>query len=46
MFEEELKNLTEEERYEVLNYLDEYMGSVSIGNGDYQIDSNEEIITD
>ena len=46
MFEEELENLTEEERYEVLNYLDEYMDSVSIGNGDYQIDSNGEITFD
>lgn len=46
MFEEELENLTEEEQKEVEDYLDEYLESVAIGNGDYRIGPNGEIIID
>ncbi|MEC0312932.1 hypothetical protein P8797_07430 [Bacillus subtilis] len=44
MFGEDIKNLTVEEQKEVLEYLDEYFESVAIGNGDYYIGPNGEII--
>ncbi|MEK4090134.1 MULTISPECIES: hypothetical protein [Bacillus] len=46
MFEEELENLSEEEQLEVIEYLGEYMESVALGNGDYRIGSNDEIIVE
>lgn len=46
MFEEELENLTDEEQKEVGDYFDEYLDSVAIGNGDYRIGPNGEIIID
>ncbi|MEE6201069.1 hypothetical protein [Bacillus cereus] len=44
MFEEEFENLSDEEQLEVIEYLDEYMESVAIGNGDYHIGDNGEIV--
>ncbi|MCC9265942.1 hypothetical protein [Bacillus velezensis] len=46
MFEEEFKNLSDEEQLEVIEYLEEYMESVAIGNGDYHTGPNGEIIID
>ncbi|MGN7311554.1 hypothetical protein ACTHQ4_10700 [Alkalicoccobacillus gibsonii] len=43
MYEEDNKNLSEEEK-EDIDYLNEYMESVAIGNGDYRIGLNGEII--
>ncbi|MED2206961.1 hypothetical protein P4V95_05800 [Bacillus thuringiensis] len=44
MLEEEFENLSDEEQLEAIEYLDEYMESVAIGNGDYHIDDNGEIV--
>ncbi|WP_206780377.1 hypothetical protein [Bacillus toyonensis] len=44
MLEEEFENLSDEEQLEVIDYLDEYMESVAIGNGDYHIGDNREIV--
>lgn len=44
MFEEEFENLSDEEELEFIEYLDEYMESVAIGNGDYHIGDNGEIV--
>ncbi len=46
MLEEEFENLSDEEQLEVIEYLDEYMESVAIGNGDYRIGPNGEFIID
>ncbi|BDC53905.1 hypothetical protein TM2_05740 [Bacillus altitudinis] len=46
MIDEDFENLTDEEQKDVLEYLDEYFEFVFIGNGDYQIDQNGEIIID
>ncbi|WP_170954554.1 hypothetical protein [Bacillus cereus] len=44
MLEEEFENLSDEEQREVIEYLDEYMEFVAIGNGDYHIGDNGEIV--
>ncbi|WP_163118445.1 MULTISPECIES: hypothetical protein [Bacillus] len=44
MLEEDFENLSDEEQLEVIEYLDEYMESVAIGNGDYYIGDNGEIV--
>ncbi|WP_164691269.1 hypothetical protein [Bacillus tropicus] len=44
MLKEEFENLSDEEQLEVNEYLDEYMESVAIGNGDYHIGDNGEIV--
>ncbi|GFM12043.1 MULTISPECIES: hypothetical protein [Bacillaceae] len=46
MFEEEFENLSDDEQLEVIEYLEEYMESVAIGNGDYRIGPDGEIIID
>lgn len=44
MLEEEFENFSDEEQLEVIEYLDEYMESVAIGNGDYHTGDNGEIV--
>ncbi|EOQ04641.1 hypothetical protein [Bacillus cereus] len=44
MFEEDLKNMSEEEREMAIEYMEEFLDSVAIGNGDFDIDNNGEII--
>ncbi|MES5848649.1 MULTISPECIES: hypothetical protein [unclassified Bacillus cereus group] len=44
MLEEEFENLSDEEQLEFIEYLGEYMESVAIGNGDYHIGDNGEIV--
>ncbi|WP_010170768.1 hypothetical protein [Bacillus coahuilensis] len=44
MFEEDLKHMSEEERKEALEYMEEFLDSVALGNGDYGIEPNGEII--
>ncbi|MGI9902538.1 hypothetical protein KK159_12545 [Bacillus velezensis] len=46
MFEEEFENLSDDEQLEAIEYLEEYMESVAIGNGDYRIGPDGEIIID
>ncbi|MCY7786390.1 hypothetical protein [Bacillus inaquosorum] len=46
MFEEEFENLSDDEQLEVIEYLEEYMEFVAIGNGDYRIGPDGEIIID
>ncbi|MBK3495075.1 hypothetical protein JFL43_09425 [Viridibacillus sp. YIM B01967] len=46
MFEDDLKNMSVEEREEALGYMEELLESVSIGNGDYWIGNNGEIVID
>ncbi|MDA2407149.1 MULTISPECIES: hypothetical protein [Bacillus cereus group] len=44
MFEDDLKNMSEEEREMAIEYMEEFLDSVAIGNGDFDIDNNGEII--
>ncbi|MCU4959970.1 hypothetical protein [Bacillus cereus group sp. BcHK20] len=44
MFEDDLKNMSEEEREMAIEYMEEFLDSVAIGNGDYHIGNNGEIV--
>ncbi|EJR04978.1 hypothetical protein SIM32_28025 [Bacillus cereus group sp. WSBC 10925] len=44
MFEEDLNNMSEEERELAIEYMEEFLDSVAIGNGDFDIDNNGEIV--
>lgn len=44
MFEEDLKNMSEEEREMAIEYMEEFLDSVAIGNGDFGIDNNGGIV--
>ncbi|MEC2393218.1 MULTISPECIES: hypothetical protein [Bacillus] len=44
MFEDDLKNMSEEEREMAIEYMEEFLDSISIGNGDFDIDNNGEIV--
>lgn len=44
MFWEDLKEMNPEEREMALEYMDEYFEGVALGNGDYQIGDNWEIV--
>ncbi|WP_176549187.1 MULTISPECIES: hypothetical protein [Bacillus] len=44
MFEDDLKNMSEEEREMAIEYMEEFLDSVAIGNGYFDIDNNGEII--
>ncbi|MDR0122629.1 hypothetical protein AB0R87_03160 [Bacillus pumilus] len=44
MFEEDLKNMSEEEREMAIEYMEEFLDSVAIGNGDFDIDNNDGIV--
>ncbi|WP_252650587.1 hypothetical protein [Bacillus pacificus] len=44
MFEEDLKNMSEEEREMAIEYMEEFLDSIAIGNGDFDIDNNGGIV--
>lgn len=44
MFEDDLKNMSEEERELAIEYMEEFLDSVAIGDGDFYIDNNGEIV--
>lgn len=46
MFEEECKNMSEEEQEDFNEFREEYLELVAIGNGDYSINSDGEIEID
>lgn len=44
--DEDFEYMIEEEREAAIEYMEEFLDSIAIGNGDYQIGSNGEIIID
>ncbi|MBU5247186.1 hypothetical protein [Bacillus halotolerans] len=46
MFEEDLRRMSKEERELAIEYIEEYLDDIAIGEGDYHIGSNGEIIID
>lgn len=46
MFEEDLKNMSEEEQESFIDCMEELFESISLGNGDYNLNSEGEIVID